>query len=679
MAKASTKRFRLKNGNGSVETLTGTYLDSGSIGEVFQLQSGVEVVKAYKNVTSKEKARVLQLPPKVQAMLAAPPAHQIIQHNGTSIVQIAWPQRLLLDEHDQIIGFSMRTVDYHNTISIYSLTTERSRARQGLRNDWTFRTYVARNLCSVISYVRKAGHLVVDFNPDNFRLHKNDGWITLLDCDGFAIRSGTQIIPAEAAHPDAVASEFRDPKSPSDFACDLLDDRQVRFGLAVLLFQLFNNGNLPTAGKHRHSSHEPTGVSERIKENLFSIDPTRRGLEPTGDQTHLLEEDTLLLFRRAFLGPAHDRPSAEDWRAHWETVAQKVRRCPHNAQLDHFSKPCHFCNTAQISAPRAQPTALGYWEKVWNAQRQYISTAISIGVALFTLSLFMEGPDDRQNTAVSQPSSASAQEEKRSSSSPSPAIVQKKTDQRAIVEPVAPEQAGASQVPQNPVRSQHFSGLKLDADKRAELAREKNASDLRKFAAKGELDVVKLLLEKGAAVNQTDQNGWSPLLLAAKNGHREVVELLVAKGAAAVQTDPKGSSPLVLAAMHGHREVVELLVAKGAAVNQTSWKGRSPLYFAAEMGHRDVVEALLAKGAAVNQTDQFGWSPLVVAAKNGHRDVVEILRKNGAVEGEFTDEPRLGQEERAREAMNEARRQALNEEPSVREAARRKGEEARTY
>lgn len=647
MANASTRRFRLKNGNGSVETLTGTYLNSGSIGEVFQLQNGIEVVKVYKNVTSKEKERVLQLAPKVQAMLAAPPAHQSIQHDGASIVQIAWPQRILLDEHDQIIGFTMRTVDFHNTISIYSLTTESSRARQGLRKDWTFRVSAARNLCAMINYVRQAGHLVVDFNPDNFRLHKNAGWITLIDCDGFAIRSGTQIIPAEAAHPDAVASEFRDPKSPSDFACDLFDDKQVRFGLAVLLFQLFNNGNLPTAGRHC-SSNEPTGVSERIMQNLFSIDPKRRGFEPKGDQTHLLEEDTLQLFRRAFLGPEHNRPSAEEWIAHWNTITytKKVRPCPADNRSEHFSKPCHVCNTAQVRAPQAQSTpvsngstvrptpvtpqlppqspipgpspAPGYWEKVWNAQRQHISTAISICVALFTLSLFMEGRDDRQNPAVSQPSSASAQEEKRSGSSPSPTFVQKKTDQRAIVEPVAPEQVGASQVPQNPVRSQRFSGLKLDADKRAELAREKNASDLRKFAAKGELDVVKLLLEKGAAVNQMDEFGQAPLFLAAGEGHRDVVELL------------------------------------------------------------------LAKGAAVNQVDQDGLSPLHLAASNGHEDVVKILRMNGAVtnkvEKEFADIIRSFEEkERARHAMNEARRQALTEEPSVREEARRKGEQARTH
>ena len=297
----------------------------------------------------------------------------------------------------------------------------------------------------------------------------------------------------------------------------------------------------------------------------------------------------------------------------------------------------------------------------------------------------MEGRDDRQNPAVSQPSSASAQEEKRSGSSPSPTFVQKKTDQRAIVESVAPEQVGASQVPQNPVRSQRFSGLKLDADKRAELAREKNASDLRKFAAKGELDVVKLLLEKGAAVNQMDEFGQAPLFLAAGEGHRDVVELLLAKGAAVNQTGVEGRSPLLLASERGHRDVVELLLAKGAAVNLTEdTLGWSSLFVAAEKGHRDVVELLLAKGAAVNQVDQDGLSPLHLAASNGHEDVVKILRMNGAVtnkvEKEFADIIRSFEEkERARHAMNEARRQALTEEPSVREEARRKGEQARTH
>jgi ankyrin repeat protein len=41
--------------------------------------------------------------------------------------------------------------------------------------------------------------------------------------------------------------------------------------------------------------------------------------------------------------------------------------------------------------------------------------------------------------------------------------------------------------------------------------------------------VVKLLLEKAADVNATDDSGWTPLWRAAENGHEAVVRLLKSK------------------------------------------------------------------------------------------------------------------------------------------------------
>ena len=50
-------------------------------------------------------------------------------------------------------------------------------------------------------------------------------------------------------------------------------------------------------------------------------------------------------------------------------------------------------------------------------------------------------------------------------------------------------------------------------------------------AMKGHIEVVKLLLDKGADISVAHADGWTPLNAAATRGHLEVVKLLLDKGA----------------------------------------------------------------------------------------------------------------------------------------------------
>jgi ankyrin repeat protein len=56
------------------------------------------------------------------------------------------------------------------------------------------------------------------------------------------------------------------------------------------------------------------------------------------------------------------------------------------------------------------------------------------------------------------------------------------------------------------------------------------AQDIYTQTAKGDLEKVKILLEKDPdLVNQKNQNNETPLILAAKYGHAEIVKLLISK------------------------------------------------------------------------------------------------------------------------------------------------------
>jgi ankyrin repeat protein len=54
---------------------------------------------------------------------------------------------------------------------------------------------------------------------------------------------------------------------------------------------------------------------------------------------------------------------------------------------------------------------------------------------------------------------------------------------------------------------------------------------LNKACQEGHKDIVKMLLDKQAAVNIQDDKGWTPLLLACLKGHKDIVKMLLEKHA----------------------------------------------------------------------------------------------------------------------------------------------------
>ena len=137
----------------------------------------------------------------------------------------------------------------------------------------------------------------------------------------------------------------------------------------------------------------------------------------------------------------------------------------------------------------------------------------------------------------------------------------------------------------------------------------------------GHRDVVELLLDRGADIHADKDTA---LRCASKKGHRDVVELLLDRGA---DIHAKDSWALRFASVNGHRDVVELLLDRGADIHADN---NGALTWASEKGHRDVVELLLDRGADIHAQDDYA---LRWASISGHRDVVELLLKNGAENG----------------------------------------------
>jgi ankyrin repeat protein len=159
-------------------------------------------------------------------------------------------------------------------------------------------------------------------------------------------------------------------------------------------------------------------------------------------------------------------------------------------------------------------------------------------------------------------------------------------------------------------------------------------------ASKGNLEIVKLLVEHGAVVDAGKEAGdRTPLIEAAGHAHADVVQYLIAKGAD-VQTKGKGLTPLLAAFAWGNlrlgpagdkEKTIRILLENGADVNvqDESWlkTGRTPLMYAVLQGDAALVQTFLAKGARLDLKNKDGETALSLAKKDGLEYIAQLLEK----------------------------------------------------
>ena len=144
-------------------------------------------------------------------------------------------------------------------------------------------------------------------------------------------------------------------------------------------------------------------------------------------------------------------------------------------------------------------------------------------------------------------------------------------------------------------------------------------------------EVVKILLEKDPdSANRLNDEGESPLILAARRSNLVIVQLLLDNGARPDCGDADGIVPLHIAAEKGELFLGKALLAAGADLNRKASDGRTPLIFAARSGRNDFTAMLIEAGADVNSVDNRQHSALFYASEAGYAEIVEQLLMAGA-------------------------------------------------
>lgn len=151
------------------------------------------------------------------------------------------------------------------------------------------------------------------------------------------------------------------------------------------------------------------------------------------------------------------------------------------------------------------------------------------------------------------------------------------------------------------------------------------------LAMSGDLDGVKNLLDQGVDVNAKESKGGYTALeatmLVFKPAYAQqyinVIKLLLARGADINKIGPLETTPLTNAAQNGDFDIVRILIDKGANVNKKDGFGHTALMKANEKLQEGIWDE---KSSIIKPI----YRPLTPAEKQAYTDIVRMLQAAGA-------------------------------------------------
>lgn len=128
-------------------------------------------------------------------------------------------------------------------------------------------------------------------------------------------------------------------------------------------------------------------------------------------------------------------------------------------------------------------------------------------------------------------------------------------------------------------------------------------------------------------LNMIDENGCTPLYLAADYGRPAVIhELLLHTDIDINRHNIRMETPLYSATWRGHADCVQPLLHAGANADIADAEACTPLYWAAYWGREECMSLLLkAQNVDINRINDAGETPLHIAAAKGKLKCLELL------------------------------------------------------
>ena len=150
------------------------------------------------------------------------------------------------------------------------------------------------------------------------------------------------------------------------------------------------------------------------------------------------------------------------------------------------------------------------------------------------------------------------------------------------------------------------------------------------FSQRSRLRAVKSLLAAGAELRLGYRYGTA-LHIASTFGYVDIVQVLLARGAEVGALDHNFSTALHGTAVAGSPDTVAALVQAGVDLDIQNNEGITALMVASGGGSLLLVDALLQNGARADAVDEHGRTALIIALLHGHAHIASRLFSSGVV------------------------------------------------
>jgi uncharacterized protein len=143
---------------------------------------------------------------------------------------------------------------------------------------------------------------------------------------------------------------------------------------------------------------------------------------------------------------------------------------------------------------------------------------------------------------------------------------------------------------------------------------------------KGTVVQAKDLLKSNPKIfNTTNQEGFSPLLLACYRRNNEVAKLMIESGCDLNVNSNMGTA-LMAAIVKDNNEIAQLLIEKKADLNLADANGKTALIYSVQFQNKVILKMLVLNNADKSHKDKEGKTAFEYAVFAGNEEIINLLK-----------------------------------------------------